>query len=359
MPRPAPASGGFALDIREVIDNGPFTRLQLRAVSLCFFLNVLDGVDVASIFFAAPLLSRAWGIDPATLGIVFSAALAGMMAGSMLLAPFGDAIGRRKLLTLSLALIAIGMLGVVLAHSLTELLVLRLVTGLGLGGVVPTMATFAAELSPRKNRNFAVTAVSSGYSLGAAVTGLAALWMVPHWGWPSLFLLGGGLTVVTLPLVLLFLPESMDFLLSKQPPRALEQVNRTLRALRQPAIAALPRKSEADTRPRLRQVAAALAALFAPRYAAPTLLLWVAFVTRCSRSTFCKTGCPSSRPTRGCPRRSRSCRAPFSTSACSSATRPSAGSRIVSGSSARSALISRSARSCCSASRICRGPPRF
>ncbi len=267
------------MDIREVIDNGPFTRLQLRAVSLCFFLNVLDGVDVASISFAAPLLSRAWGIDPATLGIVFSAALAGMMAGSMLLAPFGDAIGRRKLLTLSLALIAIGMLGVVLAHSLTELLVLRLITGLGLGGVVPTMATFAAELSPQKNRNFAVTAVSSGYSLGAAVTGLAALWMVPHWGWPSLFLLGGGLTVVALPLVLLFLPESIEFLLSKQPPRALEQVNRTLRALRQPAIAALPRKSEADTRPRLRQVAAALAALFAPRYAAPTLLLWVAFVT--------------------------------------------------------------------------------
>lgn len=267
------------MDIGEVIDNGPFTRLQLRAVSLCFFLNVLDGVDVASISFAAPLLSRAWGIDPATLGVVFSAALAGMMAGSMLLAPFGDAIGRRKLLTLSLALIATGMLGVVLAHTLTELLVLRFITGLGLGGVVPTMATFAAELSPQKSRNFAVTAVSSGYSLGAALTGLAALWMVPHWGWPSLFLLGGGLTVVTLPLVLKFLPESLEFLLSKQPPRALERINTTLRALRQPALATLPRKAEADTRPRLQQVAAGLAALFAPRYAAATLLLWSAFVT--------------------------------------------------------------------------------
>jgi AAHS family 4-hydroxybenzoate transporter-like MFS transporter len=261
------------VDIREVIDNGPFTRLQLRAVSLCFFLNVLDGVDVASISFAAPLLSRAWGIEPATLGVVFSAALAGMMAGSMLLAPFGDAIGRRKLLTLSLALIATGMLGVVLAHTLTELLALRFITGLGLGGVVPTMATFAAELSPQKSRNFAVTAVSSGYSLGAA------LWMVPHWGWPSLFLLGGGLTVVTLPLVLLYLPESLEFLLSKQPPRALERVNTTLRALRQPEITALPRKAEGDTRPRLEQVAAGLAALFAPRYARATLLLWLAFVT--------------------------------------------------------------------------------
>jgi benzoate transport len=247
------------------------TGPQLRAVSLCFFLNVLDGVDVASISFAAPLLSRAWGIDPATLGVVFSAALAGMMAGSMLIAPFGDVIGRRKLLTLSLSLIAIGMLGVVLAHSLTELLVLRFVTGLGLGGVVPTMATFAAELSPQKNRNFSVTAVSSGYSLGAALTGLAALWMVPHWGWPSLFVLGGGLTLIALPLVLLFLPESLEFLLSKQPPRALERINTVLRTLRQPQVSALPRKPT-PTR------GGALAALFTSGYAAATLLLWVAFV---------------------------------------------------------------------------------
>jgi MFS family permease len=74
------------------------SRVQLRAVSLCFWLNMLDGVDILSISFAAPLLSREWGIAPATLGIVFSAALAGMMAGSMLLAPFGDAIGRRSVL---------------------------------------------------------------------------------------------------------------------------------------------------------------------------------------------------------------------------------------------------------------------
>ena len=75
------------------------TGLQLRAVTFCFFLNMLDGIDILAISFAAPLLSREWGIEPATLGVVFSAALAGMMAGSMLLAPLGDAIGRRKLLT--------------------------------------------------------------------------------------------------------------------------------------------------------------------------------------------------------------------------------------------------------------------
>jgi benzoate transport len=265
------------VDIREVIDYGPFTRLQFRAVSLCFFLNVLDGVDVGSISFAGPVLSSQWGIDAKTFGVVASAALAGMMVGSMLMAPFGDAVGRRKLLTLSLTLIAIGMLGVIFAGSLSTLLALRFVTGLGLGGVVPTMATFAAELSPRRSRAFAVTAVSSGYSLGSALTGLAALWMVPHWGWQSLFTLGGILTVIALPLVLLFLPESLEFLLGKQPPRALERINSTLTALHQPELAALPPKAAADTRPRLEQVIAALLGLLAPRYLRATLLLWLAF----------------------------------------------------------------------------------
>ncbi len=265
------------MDVRQAIDHGPFTGAQLRAVSLCFFLNVLDGVDVGSISFAGPVLSSQWGIDPKTFGVVASAALAGMMAGSMLIAPFGDAVGRRKLLTLSLTLIAIGMLGVILAGSLPTLLALRFITGLGLGGVVPTMATFAAELSPQRSRAFAVTAVSSGYSLGSALTGLAALWMVPHLGWQSLFVLGGGLTVIALPLVLLFLPESLEFLLGKQPPRALERINVSLRALRQPSLAALPPKAVADTRPRLQQVVAGLVGLFAPRYFRATLLLWIAF----------------------------------------------------------------------------------
>ena len=269
--------GGFARGRSSGHRLRAIHRAQLRAVSLCFFLNVLDGVDVGSISFAGPVLSSQWGIDPKTFGVVASAALAGMMAGSMLIAPFGDAVGRRKLLTLSLTLIAIGMLGVIFAGSLSTLLALRFITGLGLGGVVPTMATFAAELSPQRSRAFAVTAVSSGYSLGSALTGLAALWMVPHWGWQSLFVLGGGLTVIALPLVLLFLPESLEFLLGKQPPRALQRINVSLRALRQPPLAALPPKAVADTRPRLQQVVAALAGLFAPRYFRATLLLWIAF----------------------------------------------------------------------------------
>jgi benzoate transport len=254
------------------------TGLQLRAVTLCFFLNALDGIDILAISFAAPMLSGEWGIPATTLGIVFSAALAGMMAGSMLLAPLGDAIGRRKLLSIALSLIAIGMLGVMFAGSVRDLLILRFVTGVGLGGVVPTMAAFAAELSPQRYRSFAVTLVQGGYPLGATITGLLATWMMPQWGWQSLFVLGGALTVASLPLVYLLLPESPEFLLSKRPPGALEKLNRMLRGMGQPEITSLPSMGSTASEPRgLEQIFAALRELFSPRFRSDTVLLWIAF----------------------------------------------------------------------------------
>jgi MFS transporter, AAHS family, 4-hydroxybenzoate transporter len=266
------------LDIRHLIDHGPMTGLQLRAVSLCFVLNALDGIDILAISFAAPLLSREWGIEPTTLGVVFSAALVGMMAGSMLLAPLGDAIGRRKLLTIALSLIAIGMLGVTFADSVSDLLILRFITGCGLGGVVPTMAAFAAELSPQRHRSFAVTMVQGGYPLGATITGLLAAWMLPIWGWQSLFVLGGALTVLSLPFVYLLLPESPDFLLSKQPPGALARLNRMLRGMGQAEIAVLPNAAAAREQPRgAAQIVAALRQLFSTEHRVDTLLLWIAF----------------------------------------------------------------------------------
>jgi benzoate transport len=265
------------VDIRHLIDHGPMSGVQLRAVSLCFWLNMLDGVDILSISFAAPLLSREWDIPPATLGVVFSAALAGMMAGSMLLAPLGDSIGRRRVLVLSLLLIAIGMLGAPLASSVEELLIVRFVTGVGIGGVVPTMAAFAAELSPLRRRSFAVTLVQGGYPLGATITGIVALWLLPAFGWQSLFVLGGVLTLLSLPFVYFVLPESPEFLLSKQPPGALPKLNGLLQAMGHEALAELPPRPATDAPRGAAHLIAALGSLFSAPHRAATLLLWVAF----------------------------------------------------------------------------------
>lgn len=265
-------------DIRELMDSGPMSPLQVGTIAICFLLNMLDGVDVLSLSFAAPVLAKSWSISPETLGVVFSAALIGMFLGSLLLAPLGDSIGRRKLLIISLLLIAFGMLTTAVARSVPELLVLRLITGCGLGGVVATMATIAAEFSPNRRRNFSVTIVQGGYPLGATLTGLVAAVIVPAIGWWSVFVVGGGLTLLLLPLVVFALPESPQFLLHRQPPGALEAVNKSLRRMRLGQLDELPPAAqEHRNRPRLKVLLEALREILSPQYRPQTLLLWIAF----------------------------------------------------------------------------------
>ena len=128
------------MDVRHVIDEYRWTPLQYLVIYLCFFLNMLDGMDVLAISLAAPVLAREWQINPQTLGAVFSAALVGMALGAILLAPKADTWGRRRLIIICMAVIAVGMLCTPLAKAVPQLIVLRFVTGLGVGGMVASMA---------------------------------------------------------------------------------------------------------------------------------------------------------------------------------------------------------------------------
>ncbi|HEX5046854.1 MAG TPA: MFS transporter [Gammaproteobacteria bacterium] len=278
------------MDIRQVIDHGRMTALQFRVVTICFFLNMLDGLDILSYANAQLTLSRDLSLDPQTMGAVGSAVLVGMMAGSIVTAPFADAIGRRKVLLVALSLIAAGMFGAAACGSVTELVVARFVTGCGIGGVVPAMAAFAAEFTPLRSRNFSVTLVQGGYTLGAALTGVVAAWLIPAFGWQSLFVLGGVLSIVGIVVVFAMLPESPDFLLGKRPAAALEQLNSTLGKMGHPALPALPAPVAAKVKHG--GPLATLSTLFSSRYVQPTLLLWVAFFMSLAALYFLQTWVP-------------------------------------------------------------------
>ena len=260
------------MDVRHVIDEYRWTPLQYLVICLCFFLNMLDGMDVLAISLAAPVLAKEWGIDPQTLGAVFSAALVGMMLGAILLAPKADVWGRRKLVILCMTVIAIGMLGTPLAKTVPQLIALRFVTGLGVGGMVASMATMSAEFSPKRTRNLAVTFVQAGYPVGAAVLGLIGAKLIPTFGWNSVFILAGLLTTLSIPIIAIFLPESPEFLLQKQPKGALEKLNQLLRKMGRPRITELPSIAESEQVNRT-----GIAALFSKEYRATTMLLWIGF----------------------------------------------------------------------------------
>ncbi|MEM6572705.1 MAG: MFS transporter [Pseudomonadota bacterium] len=263
----AAAENEFAKDL---IDHGPISALQMLVFCVCFLMNALDGMDVLVISYAAPLLAEDWSIAPEALGVVFSAGLVGMTTGAMFIAPYADSIGRRKMILLSILLTGGGVLATAAATSLPVLIALRLISGLGIGAMLASVATMASEFAPDMRRNLILGVVLSGYPIGATVFGLVAADVLPVYGWQAIFLGAGVTTLATFPIAWLALPESPTFLLSVRPGNALQRLNHILQRLGQPALKELPAQ---HAQPKVRSVRA----LFSDELPRETTLLWLAF----------------------------------------------------------------------------------
>jgi MFS family permease len=186
--------------------------LQIGVVSLCFLLNFNDGIDVLLVSFTGAEIMKEFALTNAELGYIFSAGLGGMTAGCFLLAPFGDQIGRRKVFLISLLLISSGMVLANFSNTYALLLVCRILTGLGIGGILPNLATVASEFSTDQTRDFNVGIVQGGWPLGAILTGFYSAWVVPLYGWRFAYLSAGLFSFLMLIAVFFVLPESPAYL---------------------------------------------------------------------------------------------------------------------------------------------------
>ena len=260
------------MDTRSAMDIYPLSRLQIWIVGMCFVLNMLDGMDVLAISFAAPIIARDWTISPQELGIVFSAALAGMAIGAVGISPFSDVIGRRRIILLSLVIIGVGMLATAYAQSVAQLVILRLVAGLGIGSILASLTSLVSEYSPEKYRNFNILFYSAGYPVGAMLMGFVAAWMLPAFGWRTLFFFAGCVSLSAIPLVYFLVPESIEFLLKKQPRGSLELCNDILRKMGRPLLDRLPEREAAHDQ------GVGVGALLSDERRTDTLMLWLVFM---------------------------------------------------------------------------------
>ena len=197
-------------------------------IGLCCLINMLDGLDVLAISFAAPPIAMEWQLQPTALGIVFSTGLIGMALGSMFIAPLTDRIGRRAMILLCLLVIGLAMIGTGLVRTVNELLIARAVTGLGIGAILASLTSMVAEYTPDRHRNLTVSILQAGYPVGGTIGGFLGAWLIPEYGWRAIFFVGAGLGLAMLPLVYLLLPESLQFLEQKRPVDALTRINRVL-----------------------------------------------------------------------------------------------------------------------------------
>ena len=149
--------------------------VQMYAVGICLVINMLDGFDVLAIAFTANEIANEWEMSPENLGILFSSGLLGMIIGALALAPVADAVGRRPQIVLCLCVIGLGMLVSGLATSISQLMVLRFITGIGIGGIIPSLNTMVAEYSARQWRNLSLSLLHIGYPLGVTIGGASAV----------------------------------------------------------------------------------------------------------------------------------------------------------------------------------------
>ena len=227
-------------DPRQTIATAPMSWLQIIAVGITIGLNALDGFDVLSISFASPGIAAEWGIDRAALGIVLSMELIGMALGSIFLGGLADKIGRRPTILGCLVVMTTGMWMATTVKGLVDLSIWRVITGLGIGGMLAAINAVAAEFANAKRRHLSVSIMAIGYPIGAVFGGLIVARLLRGHDWRSVFHFGATVTALFIPLVFFLVPESVHWLTRKQPGGALDKVNRTLARMGHAVVSALP-----------------------------------------------------------------------------------------------------------------------
>lgn len=260
----------MATDPREIVDKAAMSRFQWTAVLLMVGLNALDGFDVLSISYASPGIVRDWGIDRAALGIVLSMELLGMAVGSLFLGGVADTLGRRRTILGCLLVMAIGMFAAATAHDLTTLSIYRVFTGLGIGGMLASINAAVAEAANAKRRALCVVLMSAGYPIGSVIGGMISGQLLKVYDWPAVFIFGGVMTLLFVPLVLWRVPESIAFEMQRRGKGALERINTTLRRMGHPPVDALP--DAPAVKPR-----AGMSLLFSRQFAVLAILLGLAY----------------------------------------------------------------------------------
>src|SRR5262249_12053636 len=235
-----------ATDPREILENSTMTAAQIAVVAITVFLNAMDGFDVLSIAFASPGIAKEWGIAQTALGAVLSMELIGMAVGSIIIGGIADKIGRRPTLLACLLAMALGMLGATTAPSPVPLSILRVFTGLGIGGMLSGTNAVVAEFANKKWRSLCISMMVIGYPLGGTVGGMFASSLLAKYDWRSVFYFGATATAILLPVVFFLLPESVHWLTRKQPANALHRINRALKKLGHGTVSAVPEVHESD-----------------------------------------------------------------------------------------------------------------
>ncbi|MGV2289254.1 MFS transporter [Trinickia sp. YCB016] len=205
-----------SVDIKAFIDARSVSAYQWLVLLLCFFIVMMDGLDTAVMGFVAPVIMHDWSVARAAFGPVMSAAMIGLAVGALAAGPAADRIGRKAILIGSVTCFGLFSLCCAFADTPLQLIALRFLTGLGLGAAMPNSTTLLSEYVPSRSRSLLLTIMFTGFNFGSGVGGFIAAWLIPHFGWRGVFVFGGVVPLLSVPVLLWLLPESARFMLVRK-----------------------------------------------------------------------------------------------------------------------------------------------
>lgn len=245
---------------------GSVDRLSLRVIALCWFVVLLDGLDLFVYGGILPglLADKGFGLTAAAGGEIGSLTTFGMLLGALASGLLTDRIGRRRIIISGVALFSLASAACAMAPTVSAFGAARFVAGLGLGGLLPTAITMVMEYASPGRKSFSVGLLMTAHQAGGALAGALAMGVVESLGWRSVFWLGTLPLVVAVPLLWAMLPESITFLLATgRTDRAAEIARRH----EVPVEAFTPERTEGEK--------VGLRGIFTPSVRLTTLLFWI------------------------------------------------------------------------------------
>jgi len=264
---------GRTIDVQTFLNEHPFSAYQWTIFALCFSIVLLDGFDTAAIGYIAPSLITEWGVERPALAPVLSAALFGLAFGALSAGPLADRFGRRAVLIGSVLVFGVACLASAFSGGLTQLVILRFITGLGLGAAMPNAVTLMSEYCPDGRRATLTNAMFCGFPLGAAFGGFLAAWMIPQFGWRSVLILGGVAPLVLVLLLFLLLPESVRYMVAESYP--VERIRSVLRRIS--ATVADATSFTMHEKAAVPQNKSSIGVVLSKQYVVGSVMLWVAY----------------------------------------------------------------------------------
>ncbi|BFG73431.1 3-(3-hydroxy-phenyl)propionate transporter MhpT [Paraburkholderia terrae] len=192
--------------------NLPTRTSGALTIGLCLVVALLEGLDLQSTGVAAPRMAREFHLAVAQLGWAFSIGALGLLPGAAIGGRLADRIGRKRVLMLSVALFGIFSIATTQVWDLNSLLAARFLTGLGLGAAMPNLIALCAEAAHPDHRSTAVGAMYCGMPFGAALAAVIGIVSPGDEGWRHIFYVGGVGPLLILPLLAVFMKESMHFI---------------------------------------------------------------------------------------------------------------------------------------------------